>query len=155
MIGLREPFSTRFADICSDQTSLKFFGTPFGIEVEDAPKSFQMELIDLQSNDLVKEAYKDLMHPKRANDNGLLEFYQKYLQDEEYPNIKNHAKKMASVFGSTYVCEQLFSKMKLTKSKMRTSLTDDHLNATLRLATSSFKPDIKTLSQEKQHHSSQ
>ena len=61
---------------------------------------------------------------------------------------------MASVFGSTYRCEKLFSSMKHTKNTLRTTLTDAHLNDCLLLANSSLKPDIEKLSKHMQHHKS-
>ena len=42
------------------------------------------------------------------------------------------------MFGSTYCCEQLFSKMKYTKSHLRSQLSDRHLNDILLLSTSSI-----------------
>jgi len=69
-----------------------------------------------------------------SKDISLLDFYQKY------PNLVDNAKKIVSIFGSKYICEQLFSKMKLTKSKLRTALTDSHLDGALRLSSSSLKP---------------
>ena len=72
----------------------------------------------------------------------------------KYPNIIEHDKRMPCIFGSTYVCEQLFLKMKFTKNKMRARITDDNLNATLRLASSGFKADIEKLAHRKQHHPS-
>ena len=50
-----------------------------------------------------------------------------------------------SLFGSTYICEQLFTKMKHTKSKTRSRLTDCHLENSLRVAASSIAPKIDTL----------
>jgi len=79
-----------------------------------------MELIKLQcSNEL-----KSKVHAEGVS---LLDFYKKYIECKRYPNFIKHAKKMVSVFGSTYACEQLFSSMKFIKSKLRTQLTDDHL----------------------------
>ena len=104
-----------------------------------------MELIDLQSNMVMKSKHD-------SKDISLLDFYQKYLiEDGEYPNLVDNAKKIVSIFGSTYICEQLFSKMKLTKSKLRTSLTDSHLDGALRLSSSSLKPNIKKLVLNKRH----
>ena len=57
---------------------------------------------------------------------------------------------MLAVFGSTYVCEQLFSRMNLVKNKFRSSLTDEHLESTLRVATSAIQPDIDQLVQQMQ-----
>jgi hypothetical protein len=45
-------------------------------------------------------------------------------------------------FGSTYACEQLFSRMKNVKSKVRTQLTEAHLRHSLRIASSRIKAGI-------------
>ena len=57
---------------------------------------------------------------------------------------KDIARKKMSLFGSTYICEQLFTKMKYTKSKTRSRLTDCHLENSLRVAASSIAPKIDT-----------
>ena len=67
-------------------------------------------------------------------------------QAATYPSMAANARKVATLFGSTYCCEQLFSRMKLIKSSTRSQLTDDHLQACLLLAVSSVKPDFKRLS---------
>ena len=82
----------------------------------------QMELIELQGNDDLKRDMKDY---------SLLEFY-KRLPEESFPKIKDLARKKMSPFGSTYICEQLFTKMKHTKSKTRSRLTDCHLENSLK-----------------------
>ena len=79
-----------------------------------------------------------------------MDLYQKYLiEDGNYLNLVENAMRMISIFVSTYVCEQLFSKMKFTQSKLRTRLNDSHLDGILRLTTSSFKPNIQKLVQNK------
>ena len=56
------------------------------------------------------------------------------------------------MFGSTYVSEQFFSSMKANKSVIRLRLTDGHLQATLRVATSNeFKPNIGHLADAKRY----
>ena len=115
------------------------------MDVDSAPEDIQMELIDLQSNMVMKSKHD-------SKDISLLDFYQQYLiEDGEYPYLVDNAKKIASMFGSTYICEQLFSKMKLTKSKLRTAITDSHLDGALRLSSSSLKPNIKKLVLNKRH----
>ena len=59
-----------------------------------------------------------------------MEFYRS-LPDDVFPNLKKFASKMASMYLTTYTCEQTFSKMKYVKSEHRTRLTDDHLKAIL------------------------
>ena len=73
-----------------------------------------------------------------------------HLSDTEYPKLSDHARKMLAVFGSTYVCEQLFSRMNLVKNKFRSSLTGEHLESTLHDATSAIQPDIDQLVQQMQ-----
>ncbi|KAJ8014369.1 hypothetical protein DPEC_G00039510 [Dallia pectoralis] len=95
----------------------------------------ELELIDLQSDSLLKEHFKFA---------SLLEFYSA-LKEENFSNIKRHAQKMLVLFGSTYICEQTFSVMKFTKSRYRSSLTDEHLSAVLRISTSGIQPDFDGL----------
>jgi len=73
-----------------------------------APSELQLELIKLQSDDTLKAMY--LNKP-------LFEFYRVYVWKEEFPNLRASALKGSSVFGSTYLCEQFFSKMNITKSR--------------------------------------
>ena len=61
---------------------------------------------------------------------------------------------MISLFGSTYICEQLFSRMKFTKNKNRTKITDVHLEDSLRLSTTSIEPNIDALVSLKQNQTS-
>ena len=71
----------------------------------------------------------------------LFDFYKKYLESKRYPNFVKLANKMASIFGSTYAYEQLFSTMKLTEStdtKLGAKPTDEHLQDVLLLSSSTY-----------------
>lgn len=57
---------------------------------------------------------------------------------------------MSSLFGSTYIFEQLLSRMKHTKSKNITKISNEHLENSLRIATTSIEPDIEALVYQKQ-----
>jgi hypothetical protein len=70
----------------------------------------QLELIDLQANDLLKEKHRE---------GKVVKFY-RCLPDPEFLELNKFAAGVASVFGKTYVCEQIFSKMKYEKSTQRT-----------------------------------
>ena len=52
---------------------------------------------------------------------------------------------MTSLFGSTYLCEQVFSRMNHVKSPVRSLLSDSHMENSLRIATSSILPNIANL----------
>ena len=82
----------------------------FDCNLDDVPVELQLELTDLQANDLLKEKHRE---------GKLVEFY-RCLPDVEFPKLKKFAAGMASVFGTTYVCEQTFSKIKCVKSTHRT-----------------------------------
>lgn len=81
-----------------------FFISPFS--VNNVKGQLQIEIIKLRCNTLLKTKYDDV---------GIPEFY-KYLGMVTL-SIKSHCAKILSMFGSNYVCEQLFNVMKLNKSK--------------------------------------
>ena len=69
------------------------------------PIDLQLELIDLQANEVLKEKHQEEQ---------LVEFYRS-LPDNVFPNLKKFPAKMASMYRTTYICEQTFSKMKYVK----------------------------------------
>jgi hypothetical protein len=50
-----------------------------------------------------------------------------------------------SMFASSYLCEQVFSSMKLRKSSVRNRLTDGHLASLLRVTASQLEPEYEKL----------
>ena len=80
--------------------------------------------------------------------------YQMYLSPTEFSNLIKHCKMMACLFGNTYICEQLFSQIKLIKTKNRTLLTDRHLEDTLRVTTTDIEQNIKDLVGQIRHQTS-
>ncbi|KAI6656247.1 hypothetical protein LOD99_11318, partial [Oopsacas minuta] len=117
---LRAQFSARFVDIQKYKSDFRLLAAPFDVSVDEAAELEQMELVNLQCNDLLKSKFRDC-------EDDTITFYQKYLTEQQFPELRKHAKKFCCLFGNTFTCEQLFSKMKLTKSITRTRLTDDHL----------------------------
>jgi hypothetical protein len=58
-----------------------------------------------------------------------------------------------SMFASSYLCEQVFSSMKLRKSSVRNRLTDGHLASHLRVTASQLEPEYeKLLDTQSQFH---
>ena len=105
---MRCEFDVRFQDFRAHEVSLKIFASSFDVDVETAPLSLQIELIDLQENSNLKT---------KARDISLSEFYQRYFPADKYPKLGDLVHKRMALFGSTYVCEQLFSRLKFVKSK--------------------------------------
>ena len=94
-----------------------------------------MELLELKGDNDLHQRFKETF---------LLEFY-KSLPREDYPQILKQERNSFSIFGSTYLCEQLFSRMKYAKSKAQSRLTNEHLQLSLRVATSQILPDIENM----------
>ncbi len=140
---LKTEFDVRFRELHVHAKEIRLFQNPFAADIDEALPCYQFELAELQNCDVLKDAFKP---------NGLIEFYAA-LPNETYPNIKRHAM-MFTLFGSTYICEQTFSFMKLMKTPMRSRLTDEHLHQSLRLAVTGMEPDIGHLTTQKQAHSS-
>lgn len=141
---LKAEFGVRFRELHVHAKEIRLFQNPFVADIDEAQPSYQFELAELQNCDVLKDAFKP---------NSLIDFYAA-LPNDTYPNIKQHAMKMSTLFGSTYICEQTFSRMKLLKTPTRSRLTDEHLHQCLRLAVTRMEPDIQLLSSQMQAHSS-
>jgi hypothetical protein len=134
--ALIKQFDTRFADFQGKDFSFSIFSQPIDVDINQVPETLQMEFIDLQTDLVLKSAF---------NHNSLINFYKFHLAEEKFPNLRAFSRKMISLFGSTYLCEQFFSRMKFNKSTIRTRLTDENLKNSLRLAVSSTKVNIDSL----------
>ena len=138
---LRNDFDHRFADFKKSAMHFNVFSCPFSVKIEEVPENQQMECIDLQCSSDLREKFKDFP---------LLEFYKKYVSKEKYQRIHRLAVFVTSLFGSTYLCEQVFSRMNHVKSPVRSLLSDSHMENSLQIATSSILPNIAKLVREKQ-----
>jgi len=65
----------------------------------------------------------------------LLDFYKTSLTREKYLSLHHHTLFMSPLSGSTYIFEQLFSRMKHRKNKISSKMSDEHLGNSLRIAT--------------------
>ena len=140
---LKVEFASRFADFLLYSGDLNLFGTPFNVDVGSVTQSLQMELIQLQCNELLKNKFN-------LDDVSWIDFYRKYLfPSGKFPNLVRHAKKLASLCGSTCVCKQLFLKMKHYKNQLRTKVTDAHLDDILLLSSTNLSPNVEVLSSNK------
>nr|XP_037846454.1 general transcription factor II-I repeat domain-containing protein 2B isoform X2 [Chlorocebus sabaeus] len=121
---LKAEFQKRLSDFKLYESELALFSSPFSTKIDSVHEELQMEVIDLQCNTVLKTKYDKV---------GIPEFY-KYLWGS-YPKYKHHCAKVLSMFGSTYICEQLFSIMKLSKTKYCSQLKDSQWDSVLHIAT--------------------
>ena len=129
---LKVEFSRRFADFESQKFNFDLFANPFAIDVDTAPEHLQLELIELQCSSTLKTQYQSVRAAEFAP-----------LLPESVPELRLHAARIMSMFGSTYSCKQMFSIMNLNKTLYRSRLTDQHLVSVLKVATAKdIKPRI-------------
>ncbi|GFR16534.1 proteinral transcription factor ii-i repeat domain-containing protein 2a [Trichonephila clavata] len=133
--ALKINFDTRFSDFDAIANQIKIFQNPFDTDIEILAPELQMEMIDLQCSDIIKNKYQN---------SSLLEFY-KSLPLTQFDNLHKFAHGLFSVFGTTYLCEKTFSKMKYTKNVYRSKLTDEHLKSLLIIGTSKISLQLQTI----------
>ncbi|KAM6155846.1 general transcription factor II-I repeat domain-containing protein 2A [Rhynchocyon petersi] len=121
---LKAEFQSRLSDFKLYESELTLFSSPFSVKIDSVREDLQMEIIDLQCNTVLKTKYDKV---------GVPEFY-KYLWSS-YPKYRHHCAKILSMFGGTYVCEQLFSIMKLSKTKHHSQLKGSQWDSVLHIAT--------------------
>lgn len=104
--------------------------------------SLQTELINLQADAELKHLFS-----KEATEDFWIA-----LSPHNFQSLKTLGLYVSGMFGSTWLCESLFSQMNIVKSKYRSKLTHAHLEQILRIATTGFEPDFKKLAQESRAH---
>ena len=137
--NLIEEYNGRFKDFEKHEMTLKLAFQPHVLDFSEAPEKFQMELIELSEDNIVKAQFDNKEDPVRI-----------WKGATEYPRLREHARKLISCFCSTYLCESSFSYMRQIKNDLRTQITDVHLENQLKLKTSSLEPNISMLVQQKQ-----
>ncbi|XP_076864060.1 general transcription factor II-I repeat domain-containing protein 2A [Brachyhypopomus gauderio] len=145
LTSLIKEFNKRFQDFAAIEKDIQVFSSPFSVDVEGVQGEVQLELIEMQCDDTLRSRHQMLPLP---------EFYSS-LERSRFPLMRRHAKRMISLFGSTYICEQTFSLMTLNKNRLRSRITDSHLCDVLRISTTRLKPDLTAILQSKaQYHCS-
>ncbi|KAK0137767.1 General transcription factor II-I repeat domain-containing protein 2 [Merluccius polli] len=105
-------FDERFHGVKNIQKELDMFATPFNVQPSDVPDNLQMEIIEVQNNNEFKAKYNNL---------SLLDLYH---PEETCPEVCIPI----CTIGTTFCCEQFFSKPTLAKTRFRSRLTDPNLD---------------------------
>uniref|UniRef100_A0A8C8RXH3 HAT C-terminal dimerisation domain-containing protein n=1 Tax=Pelusios castaneus TaxID=367368 RepID=A0A8C8RXH3_9SAUR len=138
-------FDRCFSDFRAQHSGFGIFANPFTADINSAPHHLQMELIELQTDSGLRAKFQDVA----------IEDFYRLLPPDLMPQLRLHAAHVLSMFGSTYLCEQMFSTMNLNKNKHRSRITDDNLHAVLQVATAQdIKPDIDSLTRGKRSQTS-
>jgi len=135
--SLISQFDRRFIDFKALRKDLILFENPLTVQIEEQSLEFQEELCDLQSD----------LSLKARLEKGV-EFF-KILDTLRYPRLRIFGLRIFSMFGSTYLCECSFSKMKFIKSGKWSSLNDASLCSLMRTSCSKISIDIPSLVESK------
>ena len=111
--GVLQEFSNRFQDFERISDTIRIVAYPHLVETETAPLNLQMELVELKNDEQFVEKFKDedLLYTWRGA--------------VKHPNLQELARKTLVLFGSTYLSEAGFSRMKYLKYQTR--LSDSNL----------------------------
>lgn len=104
---LNEEYFSRFTDFGKIENLLLIVHEPFSVDIEKIPIEFQLKIIDLQSNNNLKDLYR----------NEEIALFYRSLDSDKFSNLKTLAKKIFAIFASTSICEQTFSLMDFNKKK--------------------------------------
>jgi len=153
---LQANFNERFEDFRQLNDVFIFVRDPFivtanGAWTVQAEKSFpltsraklQLETVDLQSSAVLRNKLTEV---------GVIDFWSKFVTETTYPTVRKLALSVLTMFGSTYTCESSFSIMNIIKNKQRNSLTDEHLQNSLRIALTTYMPNYKDIMKGRQYH---
>ncbi|XP_029639663.1 general transcription factor II-I repeat domain-containing protein 2-like [Octopus sinensis] len=126
-------FAQCFSDFEAQKNNFELLRNLFAISVKTV--QIQMELIELKCNGTLKAKYNSV---------GPAQFT--CFTPEALPQLHFHAAQTLSLFGSTYLCKQLFSVTKMKKTSHRSRPTDEHLQSILRVSTTqNFVPNCNEL----------
>uniref|UniRef100_A0A671LBA9 Uncharacterized protein n=1 Tax=Sinocyclocheilus anshuiensis TaxID=1608454 RepID=A0A671LBA9_9TELE len=135
-------FQERFRDFRAHRNLFKFITHPHETTLDDdqlsvipgtSTASFELETVELKSAEIWSTKFVTL--------NAKLE---SIICECEHL-AKEHNTAFLTMFGSTYTCEQSFSHMNNIKSNQRSVLTDESLNACMKLNSTTYEPDYKAI----------
>jgi len=171
---IKQAFLDRFNQFKDLEKTLHFILYPHKIEFNNLEltvftwlgiENLEMELAEFQNSFMWKNKFENLITDlqkqvlENISDNKKKAFEQRtdniILKEwDSLPDTFNTMKKLANalltMFGSTYVCETLFSSMNFIKSTQRNRLGNELTAACLKVMNSKYDPNIQELSENKQ-----
>ena len=147
--SISSEFERRSTDFASIEPVASYLCYPFSASIDVGDIAAKVKsLFDLESSALEDEILTlqnniEIKARSTSAQPGEHAVFWNLLVEEKYPNLRRCSLNLTALFGSTYLCESAFSHIKIIKSKNRSTMTDDHLAACLRLATISYTPDYE------------
>ena len=164
MRALEDEFTTRFVDFKRYGPMFSYLIKPDSFDGHDLDvalfdwmdvglQDVEMQLIELKSSSLWVTKFAELrkqLESTPVQQHGACILACWTSAPEKFGCLKSIALALLSVFGSTYLCEQVFSHMKSVLSPIRSRLSTDNSESCLQLKVTNYEPQIKKLSQDKQ-----
>ena len=153
---LKSEMESRFANLdsqCKDVNLL--FSDPFTVDIRGSWKHSIKKLvpdIDIKNIQLELTTLKEDDSLTQNHTLKTLEVFYSTMNKEIYPTIRKMGIKLLTLYGTTWICESGFSKMSYIKSRYRSKLTQEHLSAILRAATTYQEPNFEKLTSSKKGH---
>ena len=138
-----QDFSDRFQDFEKFSKTLRLVAFSHLVETESAPMDLQIELVEIKNDEQLLQKFKD--------EENLLETWKSAIK---YPMLRELARETLALFGSPYVCESEFLKIKYLQNEYRTRLLDSNLESKLRLMVSNETPEFASSSVRMQNQAS-
>lgn len=158
LTALLNEFRKRFQDLRKIKKSLLLIENPWHLETTTISELASVlnckysELFD-EFIDFKNDTNLEVMFKEKRENREYVEFWS--IVPQKYKSVQRCAQILLTFFGSTYVCESSFSKMKYTKNVYRNKLTDSHLDDIIRIACSdkpNFDKIMKKCSQYQKSH---
>uniref|UniRef100_A0A3B4ANH5 HAT C-terminal dimerisation domain-containing protein n=1 Tax=Periophthalmus magnuspinnatus TaxID=409849 RepID=A0A3B4ANH5_9GOBI len=163
--SLLQSFKARFGEFREHTRLFKFITHPNECSLNTADLSyipgvsvrdFQTEVADLKASDMWVNKFKSLNEDleRIAQQKAELLIIKTWNKlPVTYHTLQRVSIAVLTIFGSTYACES-FSHLKNIKSNLRSRLTDESLNACMKLNITESQPDYKAISKSMQHQKS-
>ncbi|KAM3841446.1 general transcription factor II-I repeat domain-containing protein 2-like [Vipera latastei] len=172
--AMQTSFGKRFCEFREERNTLSFPVTPLTIDpsalnmtafADVSQSDLEMELADIADKNMWVSKFQRLTDNLEdvARQKAILAQNQKWSDIENLPkpdklifetwnaipvtytNMKKYAFGVLSIFGSTYICEQVFSNVNYIKNKYRSRLAVNSLQSCVKMKVTSYSPDVQTL----------
>uniref|UniRef100_A0A673B181 HAT C-terminal dimerisation domain-containing protein n=1 Tax=Sphaeramia orbicularis TaxID=375764 RepID=A0A673B181_9TELE len=171
MSDLLQSFKARSGEFREHTRLFKFITHPHECAVDKVDLSyipgvsirdFEVEVADLKASDMWVNKFKSLnedfkhkwteMKKLQPADELIVKTWNAL--PVTYHTLQRVSIAVLTMFGSTYACEQSFSHLNSIKTNLRSRLTDESLNACMKLNLTTYQPDYKAISKTMQHQKS-
>uniref|UniRef100_A0A3P8T1D6 HAT C-terminal dimerisation domain-containing protein n=1 Tax=Amphiprion percula TaxID=161767 RepID=A0A3P8T1D6_AMPPE len=98
--------------------------------------ALQMEVLEMGTSDVLKAQHRDV---------GVNDCWINMVPQARFRNTRAIAMLLLTMFPSTYICESSFSSMNSIKNQDRNRLSNAHLDQCLRIVTTEYRPDIRSI----------